>query len=155
MVMYEKVKLYMKTEEMIVQLMCDEMKLVGDILLNTKNNIVVGFTSDFVSMKKIVTNILDKESVSNFCQPAVNVNQWRYHLVNGKTYSVSFWFNTGKLVGEELLCQFMEVVMQCKHVGMRVLGMTCDAGSNNSRLFRKLRGNSALPDGSWLPVEYV
>ena len=38
---------------------------------------------------------------------------------------------------------------------MRVLGMVCDAGSNNSRLFRKLRGNSALPNGSWLSVEYV
>ena len=54
-----------------------------------------------------------------------------------------------------MFCQFTEVVMRCKKVGMRVLGMTCDAGSNNSRLFRKLRGNSALPDGSWLPVEYV
>ena len=54
-----------------------------------------------------------------------------------------------------MLCQFTEVVMQCEKVGMRVLGMTCDAGSNNSRLLRKLRGDSALPDSSWLLVEYV
>ena len=80
--------------------MCDVMKLKGDILLNTNNDEVVGFTSDFVSMKKIVTNVLDEESISNFCRPAVNVNQWRYRLVNGKTYNISFWYNKGKLVGK-------------------------------------------------------
>ena len=64
--------------------MYNEMKFVGDIILNTQNDSVVGFISDFVSMKKIVTNILGEESVSNFCQPTVNVNQWRYRSVNEK-----------------------------------------------------------------------
>ena len=86
--------------------MYNEMKFVGDIILNTQNDSVVGFISDFVSMKKIVTNILDEKSVSNFCQPEVNMNQWRDRLVNRKTYNISFWYNKGKLVGEELRQQF-------------------------------------------------
>ena len=53
--------------------MCDKMKQKGGILLNTSNDEVVGFTSVFVSMKKTVTDIFDKELVYKLFQPLKSV----------------------------------------------------------------------------------
>ena len=45
--------------------------------------------------------------------------------------------------------------MRCEKVGARVLGMMCDAGGNNARLYKLLSDHSALPEGGWLPLDCV
>jgi hypothetical protein len=45
--------------------------------------------------------------------------------------------------------------MHCESVGSIVLGMVCDAGGNNARLFKLLRGREVLNEGAWLDEEMV
>ena len=66
------------------QLMCDEMKLQEDILVNVKSDKMVGFTEDFICKRKITKNLLDENKIDNFIEPAKYVNQWRYRSVNGQ-----------------------------------------------------------------------
>ena len=49
----------MTTPEIIGQLICDEMKLKGDIAFNVNTNEVRGFTEDYANDRKIMTNFLD------------------------------------------------------------------------------------------------
>ena len=56
---------------------------------------------------------------------------------------------------EELLYQFLQVVMRCENVGVVVLDMVCDVGGNNVRLYKLLSVTTTLPEGGWLPIEYV
>ena len=145
----------MTTDELIGQLICDEMKVKGDIVFNVATYEMRGFTEDFADTKKILTKLLDEDTIESFSKPATYVNQWRYRSVNGNTYNLEFWFNSGTLKGEELLGQFRQVVMRCESVGARVLAMVCDAGGNNARLYKLLTGAMALPETGWLPSKYV
>ena len=45
--------------------------------------------------------------------------------------------------------------MRCETVGARVLGLVCDAGGSNARLYKLLAGHQSLPEGGWLHVDYV
>ena len=153
--LYERIMLFMTTEEIIGQLVCDEMKLKGDIAFNVKTNEVKGFTEDFADTKRIMKNLFDDDSVEGYSKPATQVNQWRYRSVDGQTYNLEFWFNSGSLKAEELLHQFRQVVTRCENVGARVLGMVCDAGGNNACLYKLLSGVLVLPKGGWLPAECV
>ena len=47
--LYERIKMFMSTPEMIGQLICDEMKVKGDIAFCVQSNTVKGFTADFAS----------------------------------------------------------------------------------------------------------
>lgn len=154
-IMHEKLKLYNGSRTIIGQLMCDEMKLKGEVLLNTSNNEVVGVTEEFCSTKRILTSMIDGNAVGESYQPTTHVNQWRFHDVNGKTYNLCFWFNPGTLSGDELLDQFHEVLIRCEKANCKVLGMTSDAGGNNARLFRLLRGDTMMPEGGWVDMEYI
>ena len=51
--LYERIMLFMTTEEIIGQLACDEMKLKGDIAFNVKTDEVTGFTEDFADAKRL------------------------------------------------------------------------------------------------------
>ena len=105
--MYERIKLYNSLHKEIVgQIMCDKMKLKGDIYFNASNNEIVGVSEDFISEKKILKNLLDSDSIDESWQPAVYVNQWRFRSVNGKTYNLEFFYNTGHLTADELLEQY-------------------------------------------------
>ncbi|KAL7524394.1 hypothetical protein ACHAWF_004194 [Thalassiosira exigua] len=95
-------------------------------------------TEEFTSTKKILKNLLDDDMPSAY-KPATYVNQWRYRSSNGRTYNCEFWYDAGKLDGDTLLDQFIQVVMRCEIVGSRVLGFVCDAGGK----------------GGWLPSEAV
>jgi hypothetical protein len=154
-VMYEKQPLMRETQEEIGELMCDEMKLKENILINVSSNRMVGFTDDFVSKKKILKNLLDEDKIESFCEPATYVNQWRYRAVNGRSFNCEFWFNSGSLDGDALLEQFIQVVLRCELAGSRVLGLVSDAGGNNARLMTILRGNKPIPEGSWLPLDSI
>ena len=154
-VMYEKQLELRGYLEEIGELMCDEMKLQQDIVVNVSSNKMVGFSEDFVSRKKILKNLLDEDKLDNFCKPATHVNQWRYRSVNGRTYNCEFWFNAGSLDGETLIEQFNQVVIRCETVGSRVLGFVCDAGGNNARLMKLLRDKTKVPEGSWVPINVV
>ncbi|KAL7532996.1 hypothetical protein ACHAXR_004981 [Thalassiosira sp. AJA248-18] len=123
------------------EIMCDEMKIKENILYTVSNKKVVGFTEDFVCKKKIMKNMLDDDEVDTFCHPATYVNQWRYRSVNGRSFNCEFWYNSGSLTGNALLEQFNRVVMSCEAVGSAVLGFVTDAGGNNARLMKLLRGN--------------
>ena len=155
-VLYEK-QLLLRGEwkEEVGQLICDEMKLKGDILFNVKSNKMVGFTEDFISTKKVIKNLLDEDKIDNFCGPAKNVNQWRYRSINGRSFNCEFWFNSGHLDGDTLLQQFNQVVIHCEIIGSRVMGFVCDAGGSNAGLMKLLRGRTRIPEGSWLPIDSV
>ena len=51
--------MFMLTPEMIGQLICDEIKLKGDIYFSEPSNAVKGFTEDFASARKIIQDLLD------------------------------------------------------------------------------------------------
>ena len=95
----------------IGELICDEMKLKEDILINVSTNKMVGFLEDFICQRKILENLLDEDKVENFCEPAKSVNQWRFRLINGRQCNIEFWFNAGSLDGNALLDQFNQIVM--------------------------------------------
>ncbi|KAL7537400.1 hypothetical protein ACHAXR_010211 [Thalassiosira sp. AJA248-18] len=101
-VMYEKQMLIREFMEEIGELMCDEMKLKEDVLINVASNQMVGFTEDFICKKKILRNLLDEDELENFCKPATYVNQWRYRAVNGRSYNCEFWYNAGSLDGNQI-----------------------------------------------------
>ena len=75
--------------------------------------------------------------------------------MNGKTYNLEFWFDSGSLDGEELITQFCQVLMRCENVGARLLGMVCDTGGNNARFYKLLSPLFDLPEGGWLPTDNV
>ena len=54
--------------------MMDEMKLQGEVLLNTSSNQVVGVASDFTSTKK-TKNMMDGKATGETHQLATYVNQ--------------------------------------------------------------------------------
>ena len=122
----------MSIPDLMGQLICDEMKIKGDIAFNTNSNIVKGFAEDFASARKIIRSLLGEDSIESFSKPVTHVNQWRFRSVNSKTHNLELWFNSGKLKGEDLLQQFHQVVMHCETAGVRVLGMVCDASGNNA-----------------------
>ena len=55
-VVYEKQFLLRDTSEEIGQLICDEMKLKEDILINVVSNKMLGFTKDFISAFRLAHN---------------------------------------------------------------------------------------------------
>jgi len=157
-VMYEKQLLIRNSKytEEVGQLICDEMKLQEDILINVKSNKMVGFTEDFICKKKIIQNLLDEDKIDNFKEPAKYVNQWRYRSVQGRSFNCEFWYNNGSLNGETLLEQFTQVVINCEIVGCRVLGFCCDAGGGNTGLMTHLRGGIDIPDEvGWLSEDII
>ena len=105
-VMYEQQLLIRKFVTEIGELICDEMKLKEDIVINVTTNKMVGFSEDFICQKKILQNLLDEDEVKNFCEPAKSVNQWRFRSINGRQCNVEFWYNAGSLDGNALLEQF-------------------------------------------------
>ena len=101
-------------------------------------------------------NLFDDENCDNsFSKPATYVNQWRYRTVNGQSYNVEFWYNSGSLSGNELMSQFVQVVLRLESIGARVLGVACDAGGSDARLYRLIRVDSNLSEGGWLEAAEV
>ena len=93
--------------------MYDEMKLQENILFNVFSNRMVGFSKNFIRKKKTIKNMLDKDELELFCEPAKYVNRWCYRSTNGCAFNSEFWFNVGSLVGETLMEQFNQVVIHC------------------------------------------
>lgn len=137
-IMYEKRLHTREYTEEIGELICDEMKLKQDVVMNVNSNAVIGFTEDFINKKKILKNLLDDEELDNMCEPATQVCQWRARAVDGSSFNCEFWYNSGSLKGDELLEQFNQVAIRCEMIGFRVLGFVCDAGGPNARLFKLL-----------------
>ena len=54
--LYERIMMHMNTDEIIGQIMCDEMKLKGDIAMCVHSNQLRGFTKDFADSKKSSTH---------------------------------------------------------------------------------------------------
>lgn len=128
------------------ELLMDEMHLQGDVVLNSSGNRTIGFSNDFVCRKKIFKSLLDQNEVPNNHLPAIKVNQWMFRSVNGVTYLLEFWFNPELLNGNELLVQCDQIVLRLEMIGVRVLGLVSDAGSNNSRLFRLNRSRLGVSE---------
>ncbi|EJK77622.1 hypothetical protein THAOC_00533 [Thalassiosira oceanica] len=139
------------------EVIMDEMHLQGDVILNSSGNRTIGFSNDFVCRKKILKSLLDQNEVPNHHLPAVKVNQWMFRSVNGVVYLLEFWYNPELLNGNELLMQFGQIVMRLEMVGVRVIGLVSDAGSNNSRMFRLLRSRLEVgnKEGAWLPIDRI
>ena len=157
--MYEdQLKMRGSVKEEVGQLVVDEMKLRKDVIMNVSSNEIIGVTDDFLSTKKIIKSLLDTDAddIDDLNEPATYVNQWRYRSITGHTYNCEFWYNNGKLTGDALLQQFTRVVMNCEMIGSRVLGLVCDAGGNNARLFALLReSGQQFPADAWVDEDAV
>ena len=156
-VMYERRMLTreFRIREEMGELICNEMKLKQDIVMNVNSDTGIGFTEDFIYNNTILKNVLDGDKVENLCEPATQVCQWRARAVDGSSFNCEVWYNHGTLNGDELLEQFTQVVMRCEIAGFGVLGFVCDAGGPSTRLMKLLRDNRHLPEGGWLPLETV
>ena len=98
-----------KFREEIGELICDEMKLKQDVVMNVNSDTVIGFTEDFICHKKILKSLLDGDEAENACEPATQVCQWRARAVDGASFNCEFWYNHGTLNGDELEEQFNHV----------------------------------------------
>jgi len=76
------------------------------------------------------------------------VNQWRFCGIKGVIHNGEYFFNSSSLTGDELLHQFMHMVLCYESIGIRILGCVCDAGGKNSRLFTSLRCLSSIDDNA-------
>ena len=88
--LYERIVLFMTTEEIIGQLVYGKMKLKGDIAFNVKTDKVTGFTEDFADAKRIMRKFFEDDSIEGYSKLATQVNQWRYRSVDGQTYNLEF-----------------------------------------------------------------
>ena len=89
--LYERIMMHMNTDEIIGQIMCDEMKLKGDIAMCVHSNQLRGFTKDFADSKKIINSLMESRTYDkSFSEPATYVNQWRYRTINGKHSMLNF-----------------------------------------------------------------
>ena len=122
-VLYEKQRLLRKHKEEQGQLICDKLKLQEDLIINVASDQIVGVTKDFISQKKILKNLLDKEKPNLMHKSATYINQWRYRSSDGRSYNCKFWYNSGSLDGDALLEYFIQVVLRCEFVGSRVRGL--------------------------------
>lgn len=112
-----KLKLYLsnsekkKCSQIFSKLMCNEMKLKEDILLNINTNKTIRFTDGFICREKILKSLLDENELLNISLLAININQFRFHTVNSITYNCELCFVDNTLNGNELLMQFDQVVI--------------------------------------------
>ena len=90
-------------------------------------------------------NVKDKETNDNDDVDVVtNVCQFRVRSIFGETRNLSFFYNTGSLSGDELMHQLIHVLVMMASIGYIILGISSDAGGNNSRLFKLLRGRNKV-----------
>jgi len=101
------------------------------------------------------TTLNNGESLDINNANAKKVNQWCFQSVKGVIHNAEYFFNSGSLMGDELMHQFMHVVSCYEAIGIWILGCICDAGGQNSHLFNYLHCLAHLSNDSWLPDECV
>ena len=78
------------------------------------------------------------------------VNQWRFRSVRTEVRNLEFYFNEGNTTGNEMLRQFLHVVMCLSMIDIHVAGVLLDAAGNNRRFVRcLLNGENKVVDG-WI-----
>ena len=142
--------------ELMGHLMFDEMKLKNDLYWNCSDNRLVGLagTQDACDRLFAEDEILglfqesDKKSDTTesvyLYRPASYVNLWRLRTTKNVTHSAEFFFNAGSLTGDELIRQFMRVLGHYELVGVKIIGLLCDAAGQNERMFTLLRGSAKI-----------
>jgi len=98
----------------------------------------VNDTIDGKTEHSTTSSSLDRSQLADNAA-AKKVNQWHFCGIKGVIHNREYFFNSGSLTGDELLCQFMHVVSCYESIGVHILGCVCDAGGQNSRLFTSLR----------------
>ena len=151
--MYEKWLHARKFTEDIGELICDEMKLKQDVVMNVNYNTVIDFIEDFINKKIISKNLLDDDKLDNICKLATQVCQWRARAVDRSSFNCRFWYNSHTLKGDKLLEQFNHVIIRCETISFQVLGFVYDAGGPNAWLMKLLRQKMELPEGDWMPID--
>jgi hypothetical protein len=157
------------------QLLFDEMKLVGDVAWNVKDNTVVGFagtSKENLSLQAIMDEVLflvedeedegtkelaeenTEEKQPELHERAVYVNQFRLRTTRGQIKNLEFFYNNGTLSGDELLEQVMHVISCCELAGIMIHALVCDAGGPNKSLFTLLTKKKETSHG-WLEPEQV
>jgi len=108
-------------------LMCDKMQLKSGIYWNTANHKLSRFASDLDELdlaKEIqslnelcddkkgdaTANTGSDASLKTDNVTAKKVNQWCFCSIKGVIHNAEFFFNSGSLTRDELLCQFIHVV---------------------------------------------
>ena len=72
---------------------------------------------------------------------AVYVNQRRFRSTRGLAHNGDFYFNTGSLDGNEMIRQFIDVVISYEIIGVIIFGIVSDSGGGNEKFFKLLRDN--------------
>ena len=111
---YERHKEQRNDECEVGHLICDEMKLVEGLLWNTSTHEVQGFACDDIND---LASLLKRFSTEDETEEiATSVNQWRFRSVLGKIFNCEFFSNRGALNGDNLLLQFIHVVLACEAI---------------------------------------
>lgn len=136
-----------KGDSMLGELLFDEMKVVGEIYWNLKDDNLLGFAStakDKLSLNEIMSEVVcldtgenevqedTSEEANDIHESVCYVNQFRFMTTTGKTHNGEFFYNAGSLSGDELVAQKMHVICCHETVGFQIHALVCDAGETTS-----------------------
>ena len=83
-------------------------------------------------------------------QPVICVNQFCFRAVWNKSRNLGHFLNDGSLSGDELLRQLLHTTLALSLIHHTTLGVLFDAGGNNARLHKLLRGGRNLGSDGWI-----
>ncbi len=143
-----------------VQLLCDEMSLIDGVIQNPLTNRVVGFVvhdETFSLTKEMIELLRDDmpalrkaECRGEGDNLAKKVNQFAIRSVYGESRRIEFHYNSGGLTGDEILYQALHCLTALAYIKVSPMQWLQDAGGNNARAFRLLRGGKKLTDDAWV-----
>lgn len=122
-------------------LVCDECKIVGNLVFNAYTHEIEGTTDDGNDLDTLTDLLFDNEDNGENASKniATYVNLWKYRQVGGgKHFSFlgEHYFNSGALNAFTLLSQFYRVLLNCEMQGFRVHALCCDAGTYATTMIR-------------------
>ena len=122
--------------------MMDEIKLKNVISYNPSNNEVTGFVTKQLNTTNLLQAIMrGQQSKDDNSQLSVYANQWCFISTRGLTHNYDLYYNTSSLGGNEIVRQFMDVMILYETLGVKICGLICDGGGRNSKFIRLLRGS--------------
>ena len=61
----------------------------------------------------------------------VYTNQWRFRQTRGIVHNGAFYYNTGSLDGNEMMRQFMDIVLSYETITVKMFVIVSDGGGCN------------------------
>ena len=144
-----------KHQKLRGHLVVDEMKLKGGVYMRTSDNKIIAFSNSYDAFRlkgEIAALIKDGKGLAdiinqnldqdNTLHHANYVNQWKFRSVYGETRNLEFFFNDGTLDGNEMLRQFLHIIMCLDVIGVEVYGLCLDGGGSNRGFVSRILSNA-------------